>query len=426
MGRPVLLRLRPSGAPGLAERILLATPEPLSHAAAQALVDEGHGPYSAGLGTELGKLGWDVRELVLGVPALIDAWEADHGPLPKARDRTEGFVLAAIRRWQPSVLIDTNVKFLTPQSTRAARDASKSLQLTIATLGQPKNFGRALAADMVLAVCPSLMDPLRAAGARSAHVLRHAFNPSVLNELDPSAPHREIIFSGSIGAFGQGSRSEHLDALLASTPIECWVSERLASHSPSENLTSVRPRGRSTHTQIPRAAPLIRATSALYRATGRGERRLDDALQAHTPAGANSPAWARQTSLKEHFPGRIHEPVHGLDMYRLLSSAKVVFHHGVDNIGNCGGALRIFETTGVGTALLVDRTHDISRIFEPESEVATYGSIEECVSLARVLLMDERTREDLARAGQRRTLRDHTFAARARELNDILRDAARW
>jgi len=421
MSQPVVLRLRPSGAPALAENILATADRSLCHADLQRLVDGGHGPYSSALGDELARLGWDVRELVTGVPDLIDAWEAEYGPLPSGPDRTTAYIFDAIRRWQPNAIIDTNTKFLSRTSIALARSMNPDLSACVATLGTPKGFAGALAADSVLVACPSFAPPLRTAGARSVHVLRHAFDPRVLTSVADVSISRPLVFSGSIGATGQGSRAAHLEALLEFTPIECWVSERLVPAETAAGAVSARLMVAQAHFRRAMLPPI----GALVRMTGRRQATLDAAVSAHLTSHSKPQNWARSSPLASRFPGRIHPPVQGIAMYRLLKSAGIVFHHGVDNVGDCAGALRVFETTGIGSALLVDRTTDIAESFEPDREVATYGSPAECVAVARELIASDATRSSLGRAGAARALRDHTFAERAKTLHAILSDLVR-
>jgi spore maturation protein CgeB len=48
--------------------------------------------------------------------------------------------------------------------------------------------------------------------------------------------------------------------------------------------------------------------------------------------------------------------------------------------------------------------------------VVAYGNADECAELIEHFLSHEREREAIARAGQRRTLSEHTYRERAGEL----------
>ncbi len=83
--------------------------------------------------------------------------------------------------------------------------------------------------------------------------------------------------------------------------------------------------------------------------------------------------------------------------------------------------MRLFETTGVGACLLTDWKENLSELFEPDAEVLTYRSAEECVEKVNYILEHEEERRSIAAAGQLRTLREHTFDNRAARIDEIIR-----
>jgi len=111
----------------------------------------------------------------------------------------------------------------------------------------------------------------------------------------------------------------------------------------------------------------------------------------------------------------LRPPVYGAGMYRVLAGSRITLnHHG--NVREGANNLRLYEATGVGALLLTDWQPDLHEIFEPEAEVVTYRSSEECVDKLRFYLSDERARGRIASAGQRRTLAEHTYERRMGEL----------
>ena len=81
--------------------------------------------------------------------------------------------------------------------------------------------------------------------------------------------------------------------------------------------------------------------------------------------------------------------------------------------------MRLYEATGVGALLLTDNQLDLSDLFEPGKEVATYDSIPDCVDRISRLLADASLREQIAHAGQARTLSAHTYHNRCAQLLHI-------
>jgi spore maturation protein CgeB len=82
--------------------------------------------------------------------------------------------------------------------------------------------------------------------------------------------------------------------------------------------------------------------------------------------------------------------------------------------------MRLFEATGVGAMLLTDRKDNLHELFEIGKEVVTYSSKEEAAELVRHYLDHPQEAEKIAKAGQARTLREHTYKARMVELTSIL------
>lgn len=109
----------------------------------------------------------------------------------------------------------------------------------------------------------------------------------------------------------------------------------------------------------------------------------------------------------------------GLDMYQKLRNSKITLNHHGD-IPPYANNMRLFEATGVGTLLVTDWKQNLHQIFEPGKEVVAYRSAEECVELLRYYLENEEERETIASAGQRRTLGEHSYYQRMKELVEIV------
>jgi spore maturation protein CgeB len=117
---------------------------------------------------------------------------------------------------------------------------------------------------------------------------------------------------------------------------------------------------------------------------------------------------------------RFHGPAWGLDMYRQMARAAVVVNRHNDAAQGYANNMRLFEATGVGAAVVTEAAPNLHEMFEPDLEMATYASGSELVAKVRRLLEDDAARVALAAAGQRRTLAEHTYAERMRELSDML------
>lgn len=114
-------------------------------------------------------------------------------------------------------------------------------------------------------------------------------------------------------------------------------------------------------------------------------------------------------------------PVWGLEMYQILRDAKIVFNRHINISGDYANNMRLYEATGVGTLLVTDHKQNLVDLFEPGREVIAYHNAEECAELIQYYLNHDDEREAIARAGQQRTLLEHTYYQRMQELVDIVR-----
>jgi spore maturation protein CgeB len=84
--------------------------------------------------------------------------------------------------------------------------------------------------------------------------------------------------------------------------------------------------------------------------------------------------------------------------------------------GREAGNMRLFEATGVGAFLLTDFKDNLHTLFEPDREVAVWRSVEDCLSVIERAIGDAESRATIARAGQARTMVQHTYRHRAAEI----------
>jgi spore maturation protein CgeB len=117
--------------------------------------------------------------------------------------------------------------------------------------------------------------------------------------------------------------------------------------------------------------------------------------------------------------------VYGIKMLQTLRDSEVVLNIHADSSPEYASNMRLFEATGVGSCLLTDWKTNMEDYFEDGKEVVTYKTVEECVEKAKWLLRNPEEARKIGTAGQKRTLRDHTFTARASELVMIITNELR-
>jgi hypothetical protein len=254
---------------------------------------------------------------------------------------------AQVEAYEPDVVFDCDVLQFDPGFLRHLKRNRR--RLLVGECGYPTPPDLDLTAyDLVVSCNPGFVERFRREGLR-AQLLQHAFEPSLLDRLEPPPPLEAVAaFIGSVGAL-HTRRMELLEFLSRRVPLECWSS---------------------------------------------------------------GDSFAAGSSLRD----RTHPPVWGYEMYRRLQRSKIALNIHVDATGNHAGNLRLFEATGVGALLVTDMKDNLNDIFEVGREVVAYRSPEECARLIQYYLEHEGERRTIARAGQQRTLRDHTYRQRMQQL----------
>lgn len=112
----------------------------------------------------------------------------------------------------------------------------------------------------------------------------------------------------------------------------------------------------------------------------------------------------------------------GRKMYDIYRRSKIVINRHGEVAEGFAQNLRMYEATGCGALLLTDNQTDL---FVDGEEIATYSTPEHAVEMLRYYL-DVKIFEvgtdpfEIARAGQRRTLRDHTYTQRMKVVSEVL------
>ena len=110
----------------------------------------------------------------------------------------------------------------------------------------------------------------------------------------------------------------------------------------------------------------------------------------------------------------------GKDMYQIFRDAKIVLNNHVDIAENYANNMRLFEATGTWTLRITDWKQNLHEMFELDKEVVTYHTPEECLEKIRYYLEHDEERQQIAHAGQQRTLTKHNYQERMIELIKII------
>lgn len=116
----------------------------------------------------------------------------------------------------------------------------------------------------------------------------------------------------------------------------------------------------------------------------------------------------------------------GLDMFSVLQQSRITINRHIDVAENLANNMRLFEATGCGALLITDYKDNLDELFEIGKETVAYRSSEECAALIKYYLDHPEEAQQIARAGQARTLREHTYQNRMVQTAEFLERHLRY
>jgi spore maturation protein CgeB len=363
---PAFLAAHYGGDPGLAKRSYTE-----QHAALMAR----HFGTGDAYARELRRLGHEARTIVANCEPLQLAWAREEGAvratrlrarLPTrigiaARDALTGEILEAqVRALDPEIVYLHDL-WLVPRATLdALRSAGRKVVGQIAS--EPPDAGVLRGFDMLVTSFPHFVRRFEELGVR-AELLRIAYDDTV---------HVALLAEG-VDASPGADRPHALSFVGALNP--------------------------RTH--------------------GRGTRLLEELCRRDLPLevwGYGADALEAGSPLRDRYRGEAF----GLDMHRVLARSKVALNRHIDVAEGHANNMRLYEATGDGAALVTDGGIGLDELFRPGEEVLTYRGVDDLAETVGSLLEDQDRRVAIARAGQARTLREHTYAQRMAELARML------
>jgi spore maturation protein CgeB len=354
------------------------------------------------------KLGYETGEIVSNAEPMQKQWARERGVAYEEASWILEITTAQVKAFRPDVLFVNDYVTYTAAYLRRLRDECPSLRLVLGWCGAPYIDETVFNAyDVVLSSVPELVKDFRDRGHRCLHV-KHAFEPRVLERIDGHAAlDTDFAFIGSVTKRDNFhlAREELLLSLIEQTPLTIWAD----FHTPT-----LRERG----------GMLMRHAAYDAVQMARRARVPEGALRVAPPVKKvlrweRRPEWGAQVDPR--LLRRARPAKYGVDMFQQLHNSRISLNTHID-ISSCYASnMRLYEATGVGSCLMTDWKDNLPELFEPDTEVVTYRSAEECVEKVRYLLEHERERSAIAEAGQRRVIREHTFDHRAAEVHELIR-----
>lgn len=354
----------------------------------------------------LAPLGYEVQEFQSNIQPVQRAW-ADERGVPWAADWRTRMPFLQVREYAPDVLFTDDPRTFDARWLRELRGECASLRAVVGFIGGVTYDRETIRSyDAVLSCANWYVDYFRSRGARAA-LLVHAFNDAVADRLpDRNDPRRSVVFVGNIvrGTGYHLERERLLEDLVAAVPLNL--------HCPQSELAVWRD---VMETNARRGIYLLMQMLKHARVSERRRRSLPVIGRAATWNAMPLPQYNARLAA------RMQPAAYGLQMYGILRRNAVAFNNHIEVAYGEAGNCRLFEATGIGTALLTDWKSNLPTLFEPDSEVVVYRSAEEAVEKAKWLLDHPAECEQIAAAGAKRTRAAHLFKHRAHDLDAVVR-----
>lgn len=348
-------------------------------------------------------LDYEVMEITFNAEAMQRAWAKENSLSNPDSINLEEIVLAQTNKFKPDVLWfdDHNVDIL-----KAIRSEVSSIHLVLGWAGSAiprSNVWRHV--DIILSCAPETVEYFNKAGLPAAQ-LHHGFDPRINERLKARSKQIDFSFIGQLIRSNQFHlRREYLLEQLA-TRVGIDIFSPSADLDWKDDLRALAMAASYGGMKVLKAVGVSEFTLRTLPLIGRA---VDLSSRPLCPVNP--------VLIKSMKPG-----VFGLEMYQVLRDSKITLNIHADSSPRFASNMRLFETTGVGTCMVTDWKDNLPELFETDKEMVTYRTVDECVNKVTWLLDHTKEREEIARAGQSRTLRDHSFAHRALFLNEIIKD----
>ena len=385
------------------------------------------------------KLGNESTDVLMDVRPLQEAWCRENGVRVDFSKRLwmEQVLLAQIAKYQPDVLYVQGGAFQRVSKNLRVRIRAKVSSVKLITgfwgdelMGEAHYKQAFSGVDVVFTASRTYSEKFSLAGI-DACLLGWGFDSHSMTYgqiCSKSTDEYDLVFLGSTGFGSDLHRGRYSDLMeiMEKTSLQIWGYEPKLGKKPLQIEKKIGVRN------LTRISFWIREVSHLLSAKQLTQLRgssfinwklakiLDAEIQrrkGHPPLGHFFPG---RKSLSELFPDRCHDPLYSRDYYNVIRNSKLTLNRHRDELAD-GPNIRVFEVTGLGSCLITDRGKEMSEFFVSGKEIVTYSSTQDAVEKIDYLLQHPNERMAIAKAGQDRTLKEHTVMNKCERIDQVIR-----
>lgn len=348
------------------------------------------------------KIGIEVIEIIHNARFLQKAWIKEY-----ANENIKDILTEQIKYYSPNILFFQDIKSFSGVYIKSLRAKFKNIKLIFGHSCSPFSSTDLLnykQYDFILTCLPSFKEAFDKSGIKS-YKFDHGFETSILDNIKQKEKSNDLIFIGSL----QGSKDFHDERLIyIESLLKANIDLKLFTDLERDNLTTLK------FKQIAYLSSKIFSNLKLGFLNQKINFLKKVSACTEMPRNTKYPKIVTKNVIKQS--------CFGLEMYDLLAQSNISLniHGGI--AGKYAANMRLFETTGVGTLLLTDHKQNIKDFFEPDYEIVTFKSPQECIEKAKWLIENPEKAKEIALAGQTRTLKDHSLENRFMEIHQLIKD----
>jgi len=367
----------------------------MSYAECLEYILQGQYNYSDVFRHEMQRHGNRCDEIVFDVEPLQKKWAKEHNvKLHEGEQWQLKIALAQLKKINPDVVYLQGFTRIRVCDIEKVRSEIPNLKKIVVHSGFPNGLDVVNPDTLILAGFPCIQKAFSDIGCE-AHLVYHCFDERLLSHMQE----RDTVpfsFIGTSGyGYGEGHKTRYWELLKLGhhTPLEVWLDDKDSFTDPSGP-----------------ANPFI-----------------DQPLKAHFYSdiqGDLSQYPNPFTPMRNLFDkSRVHHPAYGVEFFQVMRDSLVSFQRHTDAMFHEVGAMRVFQVTGVGSCLLTNSGSNMSDLFEEDTEVVTYSSLEECIEKANYLVDHPDIAREIARKGQEKTLKVHSAKERYGLVHHLISNA---
>lgn len=337
-------------------------------------------------------------EFLLNIPELSYAWSKENDFSTKTKNPTLEVGHERILRFKPDIVFCFDpINYFKNNFLNELMNSFRRKPKLIAWYGAnngKEDFFNFF--DLTLSNSKFLVNKLKSK-ALKADFLQHAFDPIILEKVQiPSKRKNKVAFFGNLDATSHDFEERNL------------FLKKLSNKNKSIDIFG----------QIHK--PELKERAKFY------------ALEKRHNLSQNISSFIKHKRIKEwadplklptspwllpkEFVRGVKKPLFGHAMLEKLATFNIALNFHNKHTGDHACNMRLFEATGIGCALVTDKKSDLSEYFLEQKEVFSFDNVDEALEIITYLLENKDLRENVAKSGQKRTLKEHNTNNQIKQL----------